>query len=62
MASVERLQDAIYKLVAQRQALRERGAGDDVLESNRRRLAARQRELSRALIDRHLPGALRRAA
>jgi len=62
MASVERLQDAIYELVAQRQALRERGAGDELLESNRRRLAARHRELSRALIDRHHRGAERDAA
>jgi len=62
MTSVERLQDAILELVAARQALRERGASDDVLESNRRLLAARHRELSRALIERHLRAGVRRAA
>jgi hypothetical protein len=62
MASVECLQDAIRELVAERQALRQRDAGEVELESNRRRLAARYRELSRALIDRHLHGAVRRAA
>ena len=53
MASVECLQDALRMLVAERQALRERNAGHDALESNRVEVARRQRELSRALIDRY---------
>ena len=53
MASVECLQDALRALVADRQALREHKAGRDALESNRVEVARRQRELSRALIDRH---------
>jgi hypothetical protein len=62
MASVERLQEEVRTLVAQRQALRERGADRAELESNRLELASRQRELSHALIDRHLRHAVRDAA
>jgi len=62
MASVECLQEAVSRLVAQRQALRERHACRYELESNRVKLAARERELSRALIDRYLPRAERKAA
>jgi hypothetical protein len=62
MASVECLQEAVGRLVAQRQALRERHACRDELESNRVKLATRERELSRALIDRYLPRAEREAA
>jgi hypothetical protein len=62
MASVECLQEAVRRLVAERQALRERDACRDELETNRIELAARERELSRALIDRYLPRAERDAA
>ena len=62
MASVVCLQGAIRVLVAERQALRERNAGDEELESNRLELVSRQRELSRALIERHLLPVERNAA
>jgi phosphoribosyl 1,2-cyclic phosphodiesterase len=58
IASVERLQEQLRMLVAERQTLREREADRAELESNRLELASRQRELSHALIRRHL----RRAA
>ena len=61
MASVECLQEELRILVAERQAMRERDAGRDELESNRLELAQRQRQLSHAFIDRHL-GHARRAA
>jgi hypothetical protein len=62
MASVESLQEEIRTLVMERQALRERRAGCDELESNRLELARRQRRLSHALIDHHLRRAERDAA
>jgi hypothetical protein len=54
MASVECIQEAVRILVAERQALREHGAGRYELESNRLELTGRQQQLSHALIDRHL--------
>ena len=62
MASVECLQDALRVLVAERQALHERDAGRDELESNRLELVGRQQRLSRALIARFHPCAERDAA
>jgi hypothetical protein len=53
MARVECLQQVLRVLVAERQALRERSAGREALESNRLEVASRQRELSHALIERH---------
>ncbi len=53
-ASVECLEEALRLLVALRQALREHNAGREELESNRLEVARRQRELSKALIERHL--------
>ena len=54
MASVECIQEAVRMLVAERQALRERHASRNELESNRLELAGRQQQFSRALIDRYL--------
>jgi hypothetical protein len=61
MASVEGLQEELRVLVADRQAMREREDGRDELESNRLELAQRQRQLSHALIGRHLRDAGRAA-
>jgi len=61
MPSVELIQGELRVLVAERQALRERDAGRDELESNRLELAQRQRQLSYALIDRYHGGAARAA-
>ena len=53
MASVECLQAALRVLVAQRQELHQHHAGRDALEANRVEVGLRQRELSKALIDRY---------
>jgi hypothetical protein len=62
MACVECLQDVIRMLVAERQALRKCDAGRGELESNRHKLGGRQRQLSQALVERHLRPAERDAA
>ena len=54
-ASVESLLERIGELVAERQALRTKGSSSAALERNRCRIAKLQWELSRALIERHLP-------
>lgn len=54
MASVEGIQEVLRALVAERQALHERGAGRDELESNRLELVRRQQELASAMIARCL--------
>ena len=53
MPSVESVQTALRVLVAERQALHQRGAVRGELEANRLQLVGRQQELSRALIDRY---------
>jgi hypothetical protein len=55
-ASADELAARIAILVAERQRLRARGAGEASLERNRLQLARAQWELGHALIDRHLPG------
>jgi hypothetical protein len=53
--SVEVLLEEISGLTAERQCLREQGAGTARLERNRVKLARKQWELSHALIERYLP-------
>jgi hypothetical protein len=62
MSSVECLVAALGALVAERQAMRDRNAGRVELVSNRLEVVRRQRQLSKALIDRHLYRADRDAA
>ena len=57
MRSVEELKSLIDRLTAERQQLRSAHAERDVLESNRREIAAAQWELSYALIERYNPAA-----
>ncbi len=53
-ASADELAARITALVAERQRLRERGAGEAPLERNRLQLARAQWELGHALIERNL--------
>jgi hypothetical protein len=57
MASLGCLQEAVRILVAKRQALHDRDASHNELESNRLELARCHRQLSQALIDRYLRNA-----
>jgi hypothetical protein len=52
---VESLEAEVRDLVAERQRLRDFGAGRRELERNRSRLVQAQLDLGRALIRRHLP-------
>jgi hypothetical protein len=54
--AVEALQSEIDRLVTERQELRRNGADEGDLEFNRRRLVRAQAQLSRLLLQRHLPG------
>ena len=60
--TVETLLEEISALTAERQRLREQGAGAQRLERNRVKLARKQWELSHALIERYLPAAHSEAA
>jgi hypothetical protein len=62
MGSVECIQQAVRRLVAERQNLHARDAGRDELESNRLELVRRQQDLARALIARCLGHSDRDAA
>jgi hypothetical protein len=54
--TVESLRAEIDRLVTERQELRRSFSSDEELELNRRRLVRAQSQLSRLLIQRHLPG------
>jgi hypothetical protein len=60
--SVEALLEEISALTAERQRLREQGAGAARLERNRVKLVRAQWQLSHALIERYLPAAHSHAA
>jgi len=56
------LDEAVRRLVAARQELRERRAGRDELERNRLEIGRLNRQLSEALIAHHLADASQKAA
>ena len=58
----ETIQAELAVLVTRRQELRSRGAGDFMLELNRRKIVRRQQELAHALIARYSRPAERTAA
>lgn len=62
MASVECIEEAVRMLVAERQALHERHAGREELESNRLQLVTRNQQFSHALLSRYLRPVERHAA
>ena len=62
MANVECIEQAIRRLVAERQTLHEHDASRNELESNRLELVGRQQQLSQALIDRYVGRDAREAA
>jgi hypothetical protein len=53
--TIDTLTQQIGEIVAERQALRARGASVDELEANRKRLTEAQGRLTRLLIAEHLP-------
>jgi hypothetical protein len=59
---IEQLMDTLRRLVAERQALRDRGASWDKLERNRLEIVRRQQELNREVIASHLHEPLDKAA
>jgi chemotaxis receptor (MCP) glutamine deamidase CheD len=59
---IDCLQETVLRLVSERQALRDGHAGGAELESNRIEIGRRNRQLSQALIERHLGLAGRKAA
>jgi hypothetical protein len=59
---IEQLMDTLRRLVAERQALRDRGASWGELERNRLEIVRGQQELNRAAIASHLHEPLDKAA
>ena len=60
--TIEQLTVTIRELIAERQALHDRGASQEVLERNRLEIVHRQQELSYMWIESHRPETLPRAA
>lgn len=62
LVTIEELTETLRRLVAERQALHDSGAGWAELERNRLEIVRRQQELSKAWIESHRPESLPRAA